>query len=583
MSGEAKKLIKYFLWILLVVCMIESFIGFLQFFNIIAYKGEIIYETVIVGTFGNANSVGGYLAASLPLLFGLLLISKLKFQKVIILFGILISTIIVVLTKSRGAWLAIPAAFIIFNYPFLQKIWKKLKNKVYRIAVVILILIMSMSALYFIFNMNKDSSMGRIFLWKITWMMIKENPITGIGYGNYPAQYLNYQEKFFTDPENSKYYDFAANIKESHNGYLQIFAETGIIGLLIFLTIIFVFYFLCTRILSFKESNDTWQITRAVMASNTIILVHSLFDSPLCDMPVFILFYFNLIIVSVFSKYFSLQSGRLQSNDNNISLRNDETRKSSSNSPSNKKLFRFFLIKESEEGYAFLKNYSLHVNIKKYRTLVSPLYNIIIIAYLIFAVIRIINIFNQVEAYSFWKKGQMYANGHHWNLSIQSYKRALESIPYEGELHFHLAGAYLMNKQFKKALPEFSLALQNFNDKNIYYSRGMAYQQLRNYELAEKNYQTAIDMFPNLLFPKYLLGKMYVESGKIMKAQMILESILYIQPKIYNKDTEAIKHAAEKLLNDIEKNHRSVPKSKEYLNSQQNLDLLFFPRNIQNK
>jgi tetratricopeptide (TPR) repeat protein len=179
------------------------------------------------------------------------------------------------------------------------------------------------------------------------------------------------------------------------------------------------------------------------------------------------------------------------------------------------------------------------------------IYNSLFLFYLIVVGIKIIDIVNQIEGYKLWKMGQVQANRHSWNSSIKLYQKALQYISHEGELHFHLGGAYVMNQEYKKALPQFKASLENFHDKNIYLSCGMAYQQLNDYHSAEKNYQRVISMFPNLLFPRYLLGKMYYESGQVKKAENILESIIYINPRIYNKDTEAIKDAARELLKSI--------------------------------
>ena len=59
-------------------------------------------------------------------------------------------------------------------------------------------------------------------------------------------------------------------------------------------------------------------------------------------------------------------------------------------------------------------------------------------------------------------------------------------------------------------------------------------------------------MYPNLLFPRYLLGQMYYESNQIEEAFITLNALLKINPKIQNNNTETIKIASEKLLQKIE-------------------------------
>ena len=82
----------------------------------------------------------------------------------------------------------------------------------------------------------------------------------------------------------------------------------------------------------------------------------------------------------------------------------------------------------------------------------------------------------------------------------------------------------------------------------------MAYQGLGNYSEAEKNYKITIGMYPNLLFPKYLLSEMYFESSQYQKAEGILNDIISSNPKIQNQDTRVIKVASQNLLYKIKNN-----------------------------
>lgn len=66
-----------------------------------------------------------------------------------------------------------------------------------------------------------------------------------------------------------------------------------------------------------------------------------------------------------------------------------------------------------------------------------------------------------------WKNGFQLINSKNLHQAIKSYEKALHHLPAEGELHFHLGGAYLLNKEFNVAINEFEIALKTFNDKNI--------------------------------------------------------------------------------------------------------------------
>ena len=71
---------------------------------------------------------------------------------------------------------------------------------------------------------------GRVYLMQSALQLVEEHPIIGIGVGNWGKVY---KERFEEDNPNHE-----KNIQSPHNIYLHIFNETGIIGLLGFLTLI---------------------------------------------------------------------------------------------------------------------------------------------------------------------------------------------------------------------------------------------------------------------------------------------------------------------------------------------------------
>ncbi|MBM7645051.1 O-antigen ligase [Scopulibacillus daqui] len=81
---------------------------------------------------------------------------------------------------------------------------------------------------------------SRTILWKTGWMMFKENPMLGVGEGNYLVRYPDYVKKY---PNlNLGYRAYSV-----HNSYLKILAETGILGLITFLSIFAVYYYFIAR------------------------------------------------------------------------------------------------------------------------------------------------------------------------------------------------------------------------------------------------------------------------------------------------------------------------------------------------
>jgi O-antigen ligase len=79
---------------------------------------------------------------------------------------------------------------------------------------------------------NTDSSVEeRLVLMGAAWEMLIANPLLGVGAGNYTARFGEYAERFgsvardYEDPDAVRY---------AHNLYLEVGAETGSLGLLLF-------------------------------------------------------------------------------------------------------------------------------------------------------------------------------------------------------------------------------------------------------------------------------------------------------------------------------------------------------------
>jgi len=80
-----------------------------------------------------------------------------------------------------------------------------------------------------------EGGSGRTDIWKVGWRMVEDEPIRGIGSGNFPISSIHY----LLEPGVLERDEFIIDTpKVAHNTYLQILAELGIVGLALFLTII---------------------------------------------------------------------------------------------------------------------------------------------------------------------------------------------------------------------------------------------------------------------------------------------------------------------------------------------------------
>ncbi|WP_028393486.1 O-antigen ligase family protein [Bacillus cihuensis] len=109
---------------------------------------------------------------------------------------------------------------------------------------------------------------SRTTLWKTGWVMFKDNPIIGVGTGNYLVRYKEYVTKY---PDlNIGHDEYSV-----HNSYLKVMAESGTIGILAFLSM-YVTYFLYLARLYFKQNLLGQVVALGIFAGSATFMVQNL-------------------------------------------------------------------------------------------------------------------------------------------------------------------------------------------------------------------------------------------------------------------------------------------------------------------
>ena len=203
------------------------------------YAKNVLFSKRAFSTFFSPDMLAGYLAMVMPLAGGFL-IDNLKFRKKLVLASIslFIISICIGLTKSLGGWLSLFAGSIIFFILFLKELPHLDHKKVIKLAAIVLTVIILISTATVIKRANQfidftnpqNSILQRLYYWKSTLKMIKDFPLTGIGWGNFGTAYARYKLQG------------ANEIKNAHNSYLQIWAEAGLLGVIATVWLIFIFF-----------------------------------------------------------------------------------------------------------------------------------------------------------------------------------------------------------------------------------------------------------------------------------------------------------------------------------------------------
>ena len=141
------------------------------------------------------------------------------------MFGFVSVIIGLLANKSRGAWLTCLALCPIVSWEYIKRDSKKLT--VFALLIVSFFGFIALNPTYnqrfrSITNTTTDiSNADRIWSWKSTKNMITDNPILGVGFDQFRPVYIA-KYKF---PQEGQ------NLVHTHNNFLQILAETGIVGL----------------------------------------------------------------------------------------------------------------------------------------------------------------------------------------------------------------------------------------------------------------------------------------------------------------------------------------------------------------
>jgi O-antigen ligase len=195
----------------------------------------------VSGPIGDPNFYAQIMLPLIPLALDRLWNEKKRGLRLIALFTLIVCFLTVIFTFSRGAFVAMIAmlgVMLLFNPP-----------RPIALAITILLGLVlirfipneysaRMATLTDFFSQETsttppgDASIrGRTSEILVGWMMFRDHPILGVGYNNYPVHYQSYSRQLGLDPRIEQ--------RSAHNLYIEIAAETGLLGLTAFGILVF--------------------------------------------------------------------------------------------------------------------------------------------------------------------------------------------------------------------------------------------------------------------------------------------------------------------------------------------------------
>lgn len=226
----------------------------------------------IFSTLENPNVLAGYLDVMICLVLGVLSKAERRSQKLVLIGVIILLATCLMMTYSRGAFIAIAIIFVVYG---VLKDWRILILFAAIVGVIAYSDTTFTNRIISTFTMTDSSEGVRVGIWVSTSAMISDHPFTGIGWGAYQYVYPQYNY-YVADPDIIIYH--------AHNIYLNYAAEVGIVGALAFF-----WYFFGTMFIAFGVSErgfEKWfsEHVEKAFASSTFLqklsaIVNEKFDA----------------------------------------------------------------------------------------------------------------------------------------------------------------------------------------------------------------------------------------------------------------------------------------------------------------
>jgi O-antigen ligase len=218
--------------------------------------GQLAGKWQTFGTLGNPNWTGEFLTVTALVSLGRLIdLRKARATQAarswswqLTLAALILMLLALAATLARGAWLAFiigAAAFLIVRRRH-RNGQSRLKSSILPLAItaaagvviILLPLLSNQAAINHLLNLK--SMRGRIWMWAVTWTMIRDAPWGGHGLGTFGLQFPLYQARAFSRGWSAPFIANASFTSYPHNDYLQLWAELGLFGLLAFGALIWI-------------------------------------------------------------------------------------------------------------------------------------------------------------------------------------------------------------------------------------------------------------------------------------------------------------------------------------------------------
>ncbi|MFB0526056.1 MAG: tetratricopeptide repeat protein [bacterium] len=442
-------------------------------------------------TFGNPNFFAGYIIICLPIFFCMFLTERKGWK---LLFGICVLFLLVNLyfTATRGAWggfiISLMILAILYSKQVARERWQNFwKGKLKFLIPLFLILLLHLGLMSTSQKYKKMIERGadkvqqiltrrteRLLIWRDTLVMGLNNPV-GVGIGAFHIYFPRYAsaELLKILPQDRFIVNYA------HNEFLEIWSETGLIGIGIFIWTIFAF-FAQGRLLLKEDSglNSQKILILGWLASSAAILAHSFVSVNMRFIVTAVYFYFVLGLLASQCK-------------KEIVVPIDW--------PGALKLTIIGLI--------------FCVGVLSIREIIKP-----------FRAHKLLT-----EEVGFFEQKEVDPQK-----TIAALEETIKTSPNEALAYYRLGWVYAKEKNWREAVKNFEIACTlNPQLAGARNNLGNIYFTLGNKQKAIENYEKAIAINPDMIDAHFNLGYCYYTVGKLKEAADEFKKVLKLDPDNY--------------------------------------------------
>lgn len=212
----------------IVTTVISSIVSIYQIFKLFSIDEPINSNNRIHSFLENSNNLGAYTILAIFILIMFMIKSEKKSFKIFFGFTTLLLLINIISSQSRNALIGLCIGI------FLVAILYDKRFIILSIILPILLFIIPQSRLRILEILDPSQNISRFKIWEAAKMMIKDNPIFGVGYENFQVQYPIYVNN---NPETLLYAEGYVAL-HPHNIFLKFQSELGILGTIAFILFI---------------------------------------------------------------------------------------------------------------------------------------------------------------------------------------------------------------------------------------------------------------------------------------------------------------------------------------------------------